>query len=301
MSKVLYIINPAGRGGTGMETWAEFTKAWGDPIEDAHVRVTKRPGHAREIAATAQEYEVLAAVGGDGTVGEVISGVMDREDTPPHVAIVPGGTGNDIARSLDMGTSEAAVRALHDGAPRAVDIVQVESQVDGRPQRKFAFLYGSAGFSSLPLVKPWMKRWLGPAIAYNVATLLKIMVFRAPLVSVHWQEGEFEGRSWMVVAGNAERVSGGSVCMSPGASLEDGLLDIGIYPNRNRLLMLTQLFPKIPSGAQVDEPDVAYFRAPRIDVRSEPPSVVELDGDLFGTTPASFEVIPNAVTVMCPG
>ena len=146
-----------------------------------------------------------------------------------------------------------------------------------------------------------MKRWLGPAIAYNFATFVEIMVFRAPHMTVRSKEGEeeFRGRSWMVVAGNAERISGGSVCIAPGASLEDGLLNVAIYPNRHRLFMLTQLFPKIPSGTQVDEPDVAYFRTERIEVESEPASLVDLDGDLVGKTPATFEVLPRAVEILC--
>jgi diacylglycerol kinase (ATP) len=300
MAKVLYIVNPAGHGGSGPRTWTDFQAAWGEPIAADAVRVTQRPGHAREIAAHAVAFDVLVAVGGDGTVGEVISGVMDRHGERPSIAIVPGGTGNDIARNLGMGTTEAAVAALRAGKARAVDIVQAECHVDGHAQRRFGFLYGSAGFSGLSLVKPWMKRWLGPAIAYNLATFLEIIVFRAPLVTVRSEDIEFEGRSWMVVAGNAERVSGGSVCMSPGARLDDGLLNVAIYPNRHRMLMLTQLFPKIPSGAQVDEPDVTYVRTARIEVESSPPAVVELDGDLFGTTPASFTVLPRAVEVMCP-
>ncbi len=89
--------------------------------------------------------------------------------------------------------------------------------------------------------------------------------------------------------------------MSPGASLEDGFLDVSIYPNRPRLLMLTQLFPKIPSGAQVDEADFAYFRTARVEVESEPPSWVDLDGDLYGRTPVTFEVVPRAVEIMCLG
>jgi diacylglycerol kinase (ATP) len=300
MGKVLYIINPAGHGGAGMETWAAFNEAWGEPIATGDSRVTEGPGHARALAADATGYAVIAAVGGDGTVSEVISGVLDRGGPAAHVAIVPGGTGNDIARNLGMGTTEAAVAALRSGKPRPVDVVRVECEAHGKRRQRFAFLYGSAGFSALPRVKPWMKRWFGPAIAYNLATFLEIMTFKAPQFSVRSKERGFEGSSWMVVAGNSERVSGGSVCLSPGASPEDGLLDVGIYPDRHRLLMLTQLFPKIPSGAQVQEPDVVYFRSVKIEADSKPPSLVEVDGDLFGTTPASFEVIPHAVTVMCP-
>lgn len=299
MGDALYIINPAGHGGSGLRTWSRFKALWPEPIAEDDVRVTQRSGHAREIAAAATGYETVVAVGGDGTVGEVISGVMDRSQERPRVAIVPGGTGNDIARNLGMGTLETAVTALRDGAPQAVDIVDAEALVDGRPQHRFAFLYGAAGFSAIPLVKPWMKRWLGPTIAYNEATFRNILMFQAPMMKVRSPERSFEGRSWMVVAGNAERTTGGSVCMSPGARIDDGLLDVAIYPNRHRLLMLTQLFPKIPTGAQVDEPDVAYFRTARIEVDSDPPSFVELDGDLFGTTPATFTALPRAVNVIC--
>ena len=299
MDESLYIVNPAGHGGAGLKTWSAFQEAWGEPISADHVRVTEGPGHARELAAGTTGYEVIVAVGGDGTVGEIISGVLDREDARPRVAVVPGGTGNDIARNLGMGEIGHAVAALREGIPRAVDIIQVECDADGGRHRKFAFLFGSAGFSGLPRVKPWMKRWLGPAIAYNFATFVEILVFRAPHMTVRSKEEEFKGRSWMVVAGNAERISGGSVCIAPGANLEDGLLNVAIYPNRHRLLMLTRLFPKIPSGAQVEEPDVAYFRTGRITVESEPASLVDLDGDLVGTTPATFEVLPRAVEIMC--
>ncbi len=301
MGKSLYIINPAGRGGAGMQTWDEFKQLWGAPIPTDDARVTKRPGHARQIAAESVGHEVIVAVGGDGTVGEVISGVMDREGTLPCVAIVPGGTGNDIARNLGMGTADTAVTALRDGQPRDVDIIEAECEVSGKRVRKYAFLYCSAGFSALHRVKPWMKRRLGPALAYNLATLTEIAMFQPPRLTVRSEEKKFTGASWMVVAGNAERTSGGSVCLSPGAELDDGLLDVAIYPNRHRLLMLTQLFPKIPSGRQVAEPDVAYFRTRRIDVDSDPPSTVELDGDEFGMTPARFTVIPHAVKLMCLG
>ncbi len=134
MGSALYIINPAGHGGSGLQTWARFRALWPDSIAEDDVRVTERSGHAREIAATAARYETLVAVGGDGTVSEVISGLMDRAGLRPRVAIVPGGTGNDIARNLGMGTLESAVAALLDGVPRSVDIVEVEAWVDGRPQ-----------------------------------------------------------------------------------------------------------------------------------------------------------------------
>ena len=69
-------------------------------ISNADVRYTERPGHAREIAAAAAGCDLIVAVGGDGTTGEVLSGIMDRASPRPRLAILPAGTGNDIARHV---------------------------------------------------------------------------------------------------------------------------------------------------------------------------------------------------------
>jgi diacylglycerol kinase family enzyme len=78
MRNTLYIINPAGHGGTGIEIWERFKSAFPETIRPENVAVTTRPGHAREIAASADGYETLAAAGGDGTVGEVMTAIMSR-------------------------------------------------------------------------------------------------------------------------------------------------------------------------------------------------------------------------------
>ena len=96
MDRCLYIINPAGHGGKGTAAWEAFKTLWPDPIDPEHVMVTNRAGHAREIATSVKGYDVLAAVGGDGTIGEVISGLMDRKGSRPKLALIPTGTGNDM-------------------------------------------------------------------------------------------------------------------------------------------------------------------------------------------------------------
>ncbi len=77
MKQTLYIINPAGNGGAGTKAWEDFQAVWPEPIDPSQVVFTEHPGHARAIAATPKRYDTLAAVGGDGTVGEVISGIME--------------------------------------------------------------------------------------------------------------------------------------------------------------------------------------------------------------------------------
>jgi diacylglycerol kinase (ATP) len=300
MSSVLYIINPAGHGGAGTKAWEEFKTSWSDPIDPRHVIVTQRPGHARKIAASTEGYDILAAVGGDGTVGEILSGIMAHQKPQPKLAVIPGGTGNDIARNIGICSIADGAAALHDGHPRAFDLVRIDYQIDGQREHRHAFLYGCVGFSSIPMVKHWMKRLLGPKGAYYLGMCLQMIVYRAPQMTVRMEEREHRGRNWMVVVGNAERAAGGSMCLAPGARTDDGELNITIVPSQSKLKMVTKLLPKVATGAHINEPGISYLPGKRIAVDSAPPAILELDGDIFGTTPATFTVCPRALQVISP-
>ncbi len=298
MNEILYIINPAGQGGAGTRTWERFRQSWPDPIGPHHVRVTERPGHAREIAAAIEGYGIIVAVGGDGTVGEVMSGIMDRQGAHPRLAIIPGGTGNDIALSLGIRSIEDGVRALREGRARAVDLIRVDGQVEGKPCHRHAFLFGAVGFSSYPMVKPWMKRLLGPRGAYYLGTLLKAFIYQPPQMTIRTEEGVQRGRTWVVVVGNADKSAGGSMCLAPGARIDDGELNITIIPAGQKFKMITRLMPKIASGSHTNAPGISYFPGKWIEIDSEPPALLDLDGDFFGMTPATITVCPRMLEVM---
>ncbi|MCP4195804.1 MAG: diacylglycerol kinase family lipid kinase [Proteobacteria bacterium] len=300
MSNTLFIVNPAGHGGAGKNAWKKFRTLWPDEIDPEHAIVTERPGHALEIATSAAGYDILAAVGGDGTVGEVMSGIMDSAGLKPRLAIIPAGTGNDIARNVGIGSVEDSVRVLREGQPRGFDLIRIDCQNDGRPGHRHAFLHGIVGFSSIPMVKPWMKRLLGPTGAYYLGTLLQVIVYQAPVMTVRTDDRKFSGYTWMVVVGNSETSAGGSMRLSPGARLDDGELNISIFPSLSRLKMVTKLMPKIATGEHVNDASISYFPGRRIAIDSNPSAFLELDGDLFGTTPATFTVCPGALQVMAP-
>lgn len=300
VKKVLFIINPAGQGGAGASAWDRFGTLWTEPIDPGDSVVTTGPGHAREIAATTDGYDIFAAVGGDGTVGEVMSGIMDRQGPRPRLAIIPGGTGNDIALSVGIRTLEDCVRSLRGGRTRAIDLMRVHSLVDGQPAQRHAFLFGAVGFSSYPMVKPWMKRLLSPKGAYYLGTFLKALVYRSPQMTIRTDNREQSGLTWVVVVGNAEKSAGGSMCLAPGARIDDGELKITIIPSNPRFKMITRLMPRIASGAHTTEPGISYFPARNIEIDSDPPALLDLDGDIFGTTPVRFTICPQALVVSTP-
>ena len=299
--RTLYIINPAGHGGTGATVWETFQDLWPDPISPEDAIVTERPGHARDIAFQARGYDTLVAVGGDGTVGDVVSGILDREGKRPGLAIVPAGTGNDIARNAGIRSIADAVSALRGGHVRAFDMIRIDYQDRGRRAHRHAFLLAGVGFSSIPMIRPWMKRLLGPKGAYFLATFLQIIVYRPPNMTVRADGRErSSGRTWMVMVGNVEYSSGGSMRIAPGALTDDGELNITVMPVKSKLRMVTRLLPKVATGEHIQEPGVRYFPAKVVEVESDPPSILDLDGDIFGTTPATFTVCPGAFQVLTP-
>jgi diacylglycerol kinase (ATP) len=300
MNKCLYIINPAGHGGKGTAAWEAFKMLWPDPIDPDHVMVTNRPGHAREIATCAEGFDIFVAVGGDGTIGEVISGIMDREEPRPRLALIPAGTGNDIARNTGILSMVDAVSALQNGQAHGFDLVRIDCQIDGVPGYGYGFLFGTVGFSAISAIRPWMKRFMGAKVAYYLATFIQILTYRAPHMTVHTGDREFKDRIYIVIAGNAEFAGGGGVRMSPGALTDDGLLNITVIPYRSKLNVITRLFPRIAAGTHIHEPRVSYFTGKQVEVHSEPPAVLEVDGDLFGTTPATFTLCPHAIQILCP-
>jgi diacylglycerol kinase family enzyme len=262
MSTISYIINPAGHGGAGIKVWERMQSEWPDQIDSQDVHFTERQGHAREIARSIEGYDILAAVGGDGTVGEILSGIMDTPEPHPKLAIIPAGTGNDIGRNLGIFSFEDAMDALHDGHARKLDLVRIDCQVDGQKAHRYSFLVGTVGFSAQPMVKPWMKRFLGPTGAYYLGTILQVIVYRPPTMTIRWGEEEYCERTWMVIIGNIERTAGGSMCLAPGAHPEDGLMHTSIIPVRSKLNLLAKMMPQKPPG-QNDAPDCRRRPRPR--------------------------------------
>lgn len=295
MNNILYIINPASNGGAGRKAWEAFKSRHATPIDPMHVVHTDYPGHAREIAATRAGYDIVAAVGGDGTVHEVISGIMARKDSRPRLAVIPCGTGNDIAHNADIFSVNDAVNALREGESRAFDLIRVDRQDECR----YAFLFANVGFSSIPMMKPWMKRLLGATGAYYLATFLRILTYRSPHMDLRVDERSYAGRTFLLVAGNAEWAGGGSMRICPGASTSDDELNITIISSVSIYKVVTRLFTSIARGTHINEPEVSYFGGRKIKVHSEPPAVLDLDGELFGSTPATITVCPLALNIVC--
>ena len=296
----LYIVNPAAFGGRGGEAWQRFRDRNPDLPGNDEIFTTV-PGQAREVASSARDRDTLVAVGGDGTVGEVLCGIMDHPEPRPMLSVIPAGTGNDIARVAGIRSIDDAASALRHGSPRKFDLFRVHCMSGAEPVQRYACLASYVGFSvvSSRTLKPWMKRLLGAKKAYYLATILGIMRYRLPNMTLRCGNHQYEGKAWMIIVGNVDRIGGDSMCVAPGASPDDGVLNVSVIRSMSKPAILRKL-PGLATGAYVNEPEVSYFPGETIEVTSDPPASVEVDGDVCGTTPVTYTVCPGAMEILTP-
>ena len=299
--RILLIANPASGNRQGEQRLAggkSHLEALGHSVA---AKLTEAPGHAADLAgAVAIQYEIIAALGGDGTVNEVANGLMAVEPGErPALATLPVGTGNDVARTFGLANFESAIDALVNGNTRTLDVIRVQLMRDGKSVTRHSLLFVAAGFAAEVIRKtgPRVKRIFGRRFSYSVGFFRALASFRAPEFSVKWDSGEKAGRMFQVCAGNTEFAAGGVMRISPGARPDDGLLNISLVGALGQLGIVRR-FPSILSGRYVEDDRVDYFTSKRLEIDAVPPAELQADGDIIGTTPATVELLPGALRLV---
>ena len=298
--RILLIANLSAAAGGATRSWDKlllYLTSHG--VQADHV-ITERSGHAISLAREAsRSYDVIAAVGGDGTVNEVASGILLAGETKTALAVIPFGTGNDAAQLLGIRSIADAVNALASGTTRTMDAIEVRCHDAGKERTRYALLYAAVGFAGelLKCTTPTVKRLFGPRYCYSVGFFRALLGFRSPTMLVRCDDREFNGRMFLVSAGNAEIVGAGTMRLSPGAKVDDGQLNVNVIEDLGRL-ETARWFPKVLKGIHTTHPKVRYFVAKAVTVECEPLMEVQMDGELYGHTPATFEVRPGAIRVI---
>ncbi len=261
--------------------------------------VTEAPGDARE-AARDWGGGLLAVAGGDGTVNEVVSG-LGQAGFPRNVvlAIVPAGTGNDLAATLKMPLDPAeAIEAIRAGRVRTLDVARVRSEGGGE---KFFVNVAAGGVgakvSEAAADKTFKARW--GRLSYLRASLELARTLDAHETRLTVDGTERKVRAANVAVGNC-RYAGGGWPAAPKANPEDGFLDLVVIEEAG-LPELLSLAPK--ALAHVDylgSRGVFFARGREIKIETDPPGRLEfnVDGELIGRGPAEFSVVPRALKVI---
>lgn len=295
--RIFVIVNPVAGHGRARRAW----QAVGPALQDAGVRfeevLEERPGEAVGLAATAvaQGYETIVAVGGDGTVHEVVNGIMrERRMDQPALAIIPGGTANDFARAVGVPKDALAAGRLllGSGVRRRVDLGRVND-------RYFAGISG-VGFDAEVAAKinRWPK-WIGGTTLY-IAAILTMLVSYRPAPTRLRIDGEEQDLPLFLLAAANTPWYGGGMYMAPHARFDDGLLEVITAWDLGKVETLG-LLPKVFSGAHLRHRKVAHRSAREVRVESPVPLAIHADGETVGRVPAVFQAVPAALEVIVGG
>jgi diacylglycerol kinase (ATP) len=261
-------------------------------LEPAALRVTQRRGDAEKFAreAVREKCGYVVAAGGDGTLNEVINGIA-KHARQVRLGLVPLGTGNDFARSLQLPLKvEENIDILLSQKSMAIDLVRIRSD-----HTRYFVNVAAGGFSChvAERLTAKVKRAWGP-LAYlrsAAAALPQLHVYET--VVLFDDEERLAVDLYNVVIGNGRFVAGG-LPIAPKADPADGVLDVILIPKRSGPEMAL-LAAEIVLGKHVSNDAVIFRRAKKIAVRSRPGMWFNVDGESVGKAPAAFQIIPGAL------
>jgi YegS/Rv2252/BmrU family lipid kinase len=288
--KVAVIVNPSAGGGRAGRAIAPVAAALTRHGLEHRFERTTSIEHARELArAAAARAEVAAALGGDGLVGAVAGALAGSDGV---LGVLPGGRGNDFARALGIPLEiDAACDALATGSERPLDL----GEVNGTTFIGIA----SCGFDSEANRIANEAKLVRGNLVYAYGALRALLGWRAATFSLRIDGAPARDVTGYTVAAANSRAYGGGMLMAPGASLDDGLLDVVIIPNVSKLRFL-RLLPSVFKGEHVNEPGVEVIRATELQISSDRAFTMYADGDPIGDLPVTVRALPGAVRAIVP-
>ncbi|HET7693328.1 MAG TPA: diacylglycerol kinase family protein [Gemmatimonadota bacterium] len=288
---MVIIANPRAGHGKGAGNVERLRGAIRRRDLDGRVVVTDSPGHATELARALVESgeRRIAAMGGDGTIGEVANALVGTE---VELALISMGTGNDIARSLGLPLNDlpASLILAFEGVARPVDI--------GRERdRAFLSVLG-LGFPAVVAAEANSFTWLKGPPAFFAAVYKAVHRLRAVPLLIEMDDLTLDMDCAAVMIQNTP-YTGGGLLMAPGARMDDGLLDVVVVDDIGKKNLMIN-FPKVYSGRHLRHPSFQLHRTTRVRIESQERLPKMFDGDLCGWTPVEAEVDRGALRVVLP-
>lgn len=291
------IVNPASASGSTGESWPQIASDLRSQFGSFRTLFTQEPGDAATLAneAARKGEELIIACGGDGTISEVANGILSS-GKDVELGVLPSGTGGDFRRTLEIPSrTRDAARILRTGRSVRIDVGRV-SYLDaaGNDASRYFVGVASCGMSTRVI-----ERVKNEGVTF-LSALMKTAMRNEPARLVIQLDDSHERHlvvSSLCIA-NA-RYFGGGMKIAPNAKLTDGKFDIVSVGDLSALKIFTSA-PRVYTGAHLSMPEVSHTLARKISVRAadrDAEVAVEVDGELPGRLPATFQIIPQALRV----
>jgi YegS/Rv2252/BmrU family lipid kinase len=284
------IVNPSAGGGRAGRTLPGVESTLRELRLDYRIHRTDSLEHAQELArAAAAARDTAVAFGGDGLIGAVAGALHQGGGV---LGVLPGGRGNDFARTLGIPLDpRAACAVLADGSVRALDLGEAAGRV---------FIgIASCGFDSDANRIANEARLVRGNLVYVYGALRALASWTPTAFSVCLDGGEPRRAVGYTVAAANSKAYGGGMWLAPAAALDDGMLDVVIVSHVPKLRFL-RLLPTVFKGQHVRQPNVEVIRATEVEINAERPFTLYADGDPIASLPVKVRALPGAVRVIVP-
>jgi YegS/Rv2252/BmrU family lipid kinase len=292
----LVIVNPTAGSGRGLKFWDRCERACVRGGVKLDVVFTARPGDAIEAAAEAVGDRLVVAVGVDGTAHEVVNGLLrNRRESRPRFGALMCGTGKDLARTLPSPDSPRQVaKWFQTDSWRTVDAGRVTTSTGSH------FFINAADVGIGAEVVRRAARgpsFAGGSLNFLGAAIFSLMVHRNEVIQIGLDGQRAETGAVRTVAITNGAYVGGRMWIAPQADPSDGLFEVVTIGDVGRWEGITSL-PLLYRGQHGRLEKVRFARARRVEIDAAQPIGIEADGELVGTTPAVFEVVPAALDII---
>jgi len=291
------IVNPSSAGGSTGEEWPQIASELRSQFGAFRPLFTRKRGDAATLASEAARKgaKFIIACGGDGTVSEVANGILSS-GKDVELGILPSGTGDDFRRTLEIPSqSRAAAKVLRTGRTVKIDVGRV-SFVDHKGSEVMRYFVGVASCGRSTQV---IERVKSENVSFASSLLQTAMRTSPTRLAVQLDDSHERHLHVLNLCVANARYFGGGMKIAPDAKLTDGKFDVVGVGDLSALKLFTSA-PRVYLGSHLSMPEVSHALARKVSVRSADRNLevaLEIDGELPGRLPATFQIVPGALRI----
>ena len=293
--KIELVYNPHSGGGRGDNLYPLVVQALEDAGHVVSSHRTEYHDHATEIVKhlDLDACDTLVSVGGDGTMYEVLNGMIKHPQVKayPDFAVVPVGTGNSFSQDIGMKNWRDGVLALLEGKKKEIDVLKFNTEAED---------YYSLNCVGLGLPTDVCingnkyKKYLGKS-AYTASALVEIMRFKPFYTKIEVDGEVYEMNAVLANFANSS-IFGGNMKISPNSLIDDGLLELILLEDCKKGEILKAL-PTVYKGDHLSNPHIKVFQGKHFKMETIPPKTCNPEGEIFGITPLDVSVLPKKICI----
>lgn len=299
------IINPCSGSSKGRSDWPLIESLLKKANIEYRPVFTSYRNHATELTreAIAGGWRRILAVGGDGTVNEIVNGIFQQTAIPTTdftLAMIPVGTGNDWRRTIGIPMDyQEAVNTIHQGETYTQDVGYVQYLEKGEPNGRYFINIAGMGYDAVVAAKTNLMKELGRKMgvyAYMVSLFGCLLKYKHSRVKITADQEEITADLLSMNVGIC-KYNGGGMMQVPKAVPDDGLLDLTLIKKMSKLQIIKNV-PKLFNGSFIHLPQVLVTRGRKVTVESEPAIPLEVDGESLGSSPFEINILPRSINVV---